>query len=84
MKTMQQFDVKSNLDALLAIPKRLLRQACGMPGCPRTKALVVQAALAVEFLLIAPMRIGELAALRAPFKTSDTKLVGISTNMQGL
>jgi integrase len=60
---LRQFDDRSNIQALLTLPQRVLaRQKVGN-DCSRATALEVQTALAVELLLMIPMRIGNLASL---------------------
>jgi len=57
-----QLDDPQNMAKLLHLPATLLRKARQMRN-PRSAALALQAALAVEILLNAPMRIGNLSAL---------------------
>jgi integrase len=55
---LRQFDDRSNVQALITLPQRNVRD-----DLSRTAALEVQSALAVELLLMIPMRIGNLASL---------------------
>jgi hypothetical protein len=58
-----QFDDRRNLARLLAMPDRLFEKA-KVPGPkPRSSALLIQSAVAIETLLFCPMRIGNLARL---------------------
>jgi integrase len=53
----------ANARALLEVPQRLLAAASAKHKTPRRAALEVQTALAIEFLLMVPLRIGNLANL---------------------
>ncbi len=62
-KRLQQFDDDHNLARLLHLPSELVR-ASTRPGVRKHKAaLLIQAAISIEILLFAPMRIGNLVAL---------------------
>ena len=58
-----QFDDRHNLSRLLAIPNRLIQKAKDPGPKPRSSALLIQSAVAIETLLFCPMRIGNLASL---------------------
>lgn len=59
-----QLDDPSNLAKLLHLPAALVKTAQQLEGTkPRKASLKLQAALAIEILLNAPMRIGNLSAL---------------------
>ncbi len=58
-----QFDDDRNLARLLALPERLLEIAKSPGPKPRSSALLVQSATAIEILLLCPMRIFNLAGL---------------------
>lgn len=59
-----QLDDPANLTKLLHLPEALVKIAQRMEATmPRKAALMLQAALAIEILLNAPMRIGNLSAL---------------------
>ena len=61
---LRPFDDRVNVDRLLTLPQVLMRKA-GCPGCPPQRAAMhAQTAVAIEILLAAPIRIGNLAALR--------------------
>jgi integrase len=60
---LRQFDDEDNLAALLHLPERMLVDARRRGTPNRATALVVQIALAIEFELMVPMRIGNLARL---------------------
>lgn len=61
---LRQFDDRDNALALLHLPARLLASADRAPPRQRRRAaLLVQQALAIELLLMAPIRVGNLAAL---------------------
>ncbi len=59
---LRPFDEPAAVRALLSLPQRLLVQAEAMPSGERA-ALTVQTALAVELLLVAPIRIKNLAGI---------------------
>jgi hypothetical protein len=58
-----QFDDRSNLAKLLHLPEALARKAKHANLRPHKAALLVQAAVCIEILLYAPMRIKTLASL---------------------
>ena len=58
-----QFDDPRNLYRLMALPARLMEKAQKSGPKPRSSALLVQSAAAIETLLFCPMRIGNLASL---------------------
>lgn len=58
-----QFENLSNLARLLNLPERLLEKAKMTGPKPRSSALLIQSAVAIETLLFCPMRIGNLASL---------------------
>jgi hypothetical protein len=60
---LRQFDDEVNLDALLNLPSRVLRQVRQKDGGGRDEALRVMYALAVEILIMAPMRVKNLTGL---------------------
>ena len=60
---LRQFDSPQNIRTLLDLPRRIFREL-KQKTCPdRVDALRAQQALAVEFLIVAPMRIANLTAL---------------------
>jgi hypothetical protein len=58
-----QFDDRHNLSRLLGLPDRLIQKAKDPGPKPRSSALLIQSAVAIETLLFCPMRIGNLASL---------------------
>jgi integrase len=61
----RQFDDPRNVDALLSLPRTLLARARRRRGRPSLyAALDVQVAVAIELLLVAPVRIGNLVSVR--------------------
>ena len=58
-----QFDDDDNLARLLHLPAELVNATKNPKQRPYRKALLVQAAVAIEILLYAPLRVGNLAAL---------------------
>ncbi len=62
-RRLEQLDDEENLAALLHLPARLIREAAKSGIRPHKAALLLQAAAAIEILLYAPMRIGNLASL---------------------
>jgi integrase len=58
-----QFDDRRNLALLLALPARLARLSEKPGPKPRSPALLLQSAVAIEILILCPMRIGNLATL---------------------
>lgn len=62
-RRLEQLDDEENLAALVHLPVQLIR-AAAKPGLrPHKAALLLQVAAAVEILLYAPMRIGNLVSL---------------------
>lgn len=59
-----QFDDPLNLYRLLLLPEQLAEKAKTPGPKPRSAALLLQTAAAIEILLYCPMRIGNLASLR--------------------
>jgi integrase len=59
---LRQFDDPDNVAALLGLPKKLMRIAARNRN-PRAGALQAQTATAIEILLMAPIRIGNLSDL---------------------
>ena len=63
--TLRQFDDPRNIDALLSLPTALLARARRRRGPPSLyAALDVQVAVAIELLLVAPVRIGNLVSVQ--------------------
>ncbi|MBC2837616.1 site-specific integrase [Paragemmobacter straminiformis] len=60
---LEQLDDEANLGHLLHLPERLVALASRSDQRLRRRALLVQAALAIEILLHAPMRVGNLTRL---------------------
>jgi integrase len=60
---LRQFDLRPNLDALLNLPAEVLQQAKREKGGSPAQARRVMLAAAVELLLVAPMRVGNLTGL---------------------
>ena len=60
---LMQFDDDDNLARLLHLPAELVNATRDPNQRPYRKALLVQAAMAIEILLYAPLRVGNLAAL---------------------
>jgi integrase len=60
---LRQFDDTANVDALLNLPFRVLRQVRQKNASGRDEALRVMFALAVEILIVAPMRINYLTGM---------------------
>lgn len=61
---LRQFDDPANQANLLLLPQRLMAKAARRPAEDMRAAITVQVAVALEILLIAPMRMGNLIALR--------------------
>jgi integrase len=62
-RLLTQFDHPKNRDALLNLPWRVFDEVERTDGGGREEALRIMRALAVEILLVAPMRIGNLTML---------------------
>lgn len=60
---LRQLDDPANASALLCLPERLMKEARSNKLPARRAALMVQTAVAIEILLMAPMRIENLAEL---------------------
>ena len=60
---LRQFDSDRNKALILHLPEQLAQHARGLKISPRRVAVKFQIALAIEILLTAPMRVGNLAAL---------------------
>jgi integrase len=60
---LRQLNSEEVLKRLLDLPQRIIRESHKLPSSKR-KAVAIQLALAIELLTMAPMRIGNLAALR--------------------
>ena len=60
---LRQFDDPANVAALVGLPQRIAMQLSRRTNPSRADALAMQKALAVELLLMVPMRIGNLASL---------------------
>lgn len=61
---LRQFQNPANVGLILRLPERLAAKAGTTKRNPARNATLFQKALAIEILLMAPMRIGNLAALR--------------------
>lgn len=62
-KRLRQFDNPAHVDSLITLPQRLMRQAGA--GHPTAKqALLAQSAVAIEILLMAPLRIKNIVELQ--------------------
>lgn len=59
---LRQFDDPRNVALLLGLPEQLMREAQSRPGSPRS-ALKAQTAVAIALLLMAPIRLRNLAAI---------------------
>ncbi|MGP8026158.1 MAG: tyrosine-type recombinase/integrase [Acidocella sp.] len=60
---LRQFDDPRQLNMLLDLPETMMREACATAEPTVLEARVAQLAIAVEILLMAPLRIGNIAAL---------------------
>jgi len=60
---LRQFDDRAHVAALLNLPQRLVAEVRDKQIISRADALQVQLALAIELLLMVPMRVGNLAKL---------------------
>jgi integrase len=61
---LRQFDDSRNVASLIHLPARLLKKARRLDRTRRNDSLPVQIALAIEILIFAPIRLGNLARLR--------------------
>jgi integrase len=60
---LRQFDDPANVRALVTLPERLLAKSRSPATPSRAQALKVQTAVAIELLLMVPIRLGNLARL---------------------
>jgi integrase len=60
---LRSFDDPDNVLALLRLPERLMREAESGRHSPRRAALLAQTAIALEILIMAPIRLNNLATL---------------------
>ena len=60
---LRQFDKPSSVSAVLSLPGRLMKAADASDASARANARIVQTALVIELLVIAAIRVGELARL---------------------
>ena len=60
---LRQFDDSANASALVRLSERLMKEAGSKKLPPRRAALQAQTAVAIELLLVAPIRIANLAGL---------------------
>jgi len=81
---LEQLEDEANLALLLKLPQRLTQIAAKGDLSERRRALLVQAALAIEILLHAPMRVGNLSQInidrhirRVTVKGRDCLLISI-------
>jgi integrase len=81
---LEQLEDENNLRLLLMLPTRLAQIAAKGERSERRRALLIQAALAIEILLHAPMRIGNLSRInidrhirRVTVKGRDCLLISI-------
>jgi integrase len=63
LPTLRRFDDPAVVDALLALPQRLRREAEGVRPKGARAAKLLQTAVAIELLLMAPVRISNLASI---------------------
>lgn len=75
---LEQLDDDRNLANLLQLPSRLVQLAANKALRPQRRALLLQAALAIEILLHAPMRIGNLSRLSFERHVRRTEVKGQS------
>lgn len=61
---LRQFDAPENVQRLLALPDTLVREAGGLPTGSVHAAVLMQTAVVIEILLMAPIRSKNLAGLR--------------------
>ena len=62
-RRLQPLDDPETVRRFLALPETILAALARDPGAPRTKAIRAQCAAAIAILLVAPIRISNLAAL---------------------
>jgi integrase len=60
---LQQFDDPRQLDLLLNLPARIMEEACAVPSPTVSEARAAQLAVAIEILLMAPLRIANVSEL---------------------
>jgi integrase len=60
---LRPFDDPTNVHALIVLPQRLMKEAASAKRNPRRAALLTQTAVAIEILLMAPIRVRNLLAL---------------------
>ena len=60
---LKQFDDPKKLHALLHLPARMMQEARATPQPTKAEARIAQMAVLIEFLLMIPLRIGNVAAL---------------------
>jgi integrase len=60
---LRQFDQPRNIDALVNLPQRVVAEVRRKKVPARTESMMVQVALAIEILLMVPIRVGNLVAL---------------------
>src|SRR5262249_10501117 len=60
---LRQFDQPRNVDALVNLPQRVVAEVRRRTTPARTEAMMVQVALAIEILIMVPIRVGNLVAL---------------------
>jgi integrase len=60
---LRAFEDREKILALLRLPARLMREAAASRLPPRRAALLAQTAVAIEILIMAPLRLGNLVAL---------------------
>lgn len=81
---LRQFDAPRAVDALLHLPPQMFAEACKAKDPTKAEALVAQTAVAIEILLMAPIRIKNLAQLRMEdtlvFNSDDTAHIVISAD----
>jgi integrase len=61
---LRQFDAPENVQLLLALPDTLMREAAALPKGSVHAAVLMQTAVVIEILLMAPIRSKNLAGLR--------------------
>jgi integrase len=60
---LRQFDQARNVGAFINLPQRILADVRRKKASARTQAMMIQIAVAIELLIMVPMRIGNLVAL---------------------
>jgi integrase len=63
IRRLKQFDDAANVWALVTLPERIVEQVRGSRTPTRAEAMKIQTALAIELLLMVPIRLGNLVAL---------------------